>query len=171
MRCLGPDVSKDDDDPAAAPVAPDFEQTNAGADIAAARKKVTDLASALARLNVHGLPLQIAQHLFRVGSTNLIQHILAAKRVFPEAVAAYDANLRQAWQSLLGIPISDSAWLRGCMPVREGGVSFGAIGPKAPAAFVSSWSQTWQHVARHHHVCPPAHPLYVLILRHKPRFK
>ena len=31
----------------------------------------------------------------------------------------------------------------------RGWVSFGAIGPKAPAALVSSWSRTWQYVARH----------------------
>ena len=76
MRCLGPDVSREDDDPAALPVAPDFEQTNAGADLAAARQKVTDLASGLARLKISGLPLQIAQHLFRIGSANLRQHII-----------------------------------------------------------------------------------------------
>ena len=33
--------------------------------------------------------------------------------------------------------------------MKEGGVGFGMIGPRAPAAYVSAWSRTWSYVAKH----------------------
>ena len=91
------------------------------------------MATQLAYLTANGLPLQLAQHLLRVGTNNLTQHILAAKPISAEKVAAFDNNLRQAWQTLLELPLTDAAWVRGSLPMKEGGVGFGMIGPRAAA--------------------------------------
>ena len=107
------------------------------------------MASQLAVLTAEGLPLQLAQHLFRVGTNNLTQHSLAAKPIAADAIGAFDHNLRDAWQSLLGIPLTDDAWNRGSLPMRQGGVGIGTIGPRAPAAYASAWSRTWGFVAHH----------------------
>ena len=117
--------------------------------MAAAAKKVINMAQHLAKLVAKGLPLQIAQHLFRVGSINLVQHILVAKPLPTSAISAYDTNLRQSWQVVIGLPLTDNAWRRGCLPLREGGAAFGAIGLRAPVAYSCAWSRTWSFVARH----------------------
>jgi hypothetical protein len=149
LRCLGPDLVVDQENDPSTAVAPDFEVSPNGSDLIAASTKVTKMASQLAALNAGGLPLQLAQHLFRVGTNNLTQHILVAKPITTVATGAYDQNLRQAWQTLLGLTITDTAWIRGSLPMRDGGAGFGMIGPRAPAAYLSAWSRTWTYVVRH----------------------
>ena len=149
LRCLGPDLAIDQETDPSTPVAPDFENAAVGSDMATSITKVTKMATQLAYLTANGLPLQLAQHLLRVGTNNLTQHILAAKPISAEKVAAFDNNLRQAWQTLLELPLTDAAWVRGSLPMKEGGVGFGMIGPRAPAAYVSAWSRTWSYVAKH----------------------
>ena len=126
-----------------------LRHSRSGHDLEAAKQKVNELAVLLRELNANGLQLQLCQHLFRIGSSNLVQHIIATKRLPQSAIVGYDANLRQAWQNLLGIPLSDGAWTRGSLPLKLGGASFGAIGPRAPAAFLATWSRTWKYVADH----------------------
>ena len=156
LRCLGPELSKPDEDSFAAPIAPEFEAQQSGNDLSAAKQKVSDLAGRLKDLNASGLQLQLCQSLFRVGSSGLIQHIIGTKRLPQGSIVAYDANLRQAWQGLLGIPVTDRAWTRGCLPLRLGGMSFGAIGPRAPAAFIATWSRTLSFVTGHLRVALPS---------------
>ena len=79
-------------------------------------------------------PMQVTQHLFRLGTGILVQHILAAQRRTSTATGAYDMNLRHAWGTVLGIPLTDAAWAQVSFPVREGGVGFGSIGLLTPVA-------------------------------------
>ena len=81
------------------------------------------------------------------GST---QHIISATPVPSAAVDAYDARLRVAWERVLGLKLSDDAWQRAQLPLREGGLASGALDglvPRAAAAFAASWSRTCAFVA------------------------
>ena len=78
--------------------------------------KRTQLArTSLTALNTEGVSLQICQHLCRLGSSYLIQHMIAAKRTTEDAVAEYEAEFRQAWQRLLGLFLTNEAWTRGSL--------------------------------------------------------
>ena len=149
LRCLGPDLDTAEHVDPTAPVAPDYETAATATDLEKAATKVTDLAGLLQTANSHGLHLQICAHLFRLGATSLVQHLISAKSYTTEQTARFDAQLRNAWQLLLGIQITDNAWKRGCLPFRLGGCSFGAIQFRAPAAHLSAWSRTSEFACAH----------------------
>ena len=149
MRCLGPDLETAEHVDPTAPVAPDFEAEASAIDLEKAATKITDLAGQLQTTKSHGLRLQMCAHLFRLGGASLVQHLISAETYNTERIAKFDLQLRNAWQLLLGIPITDNAWRRGCLPFRLGGCSCGAIQFRAPAAYLSAWSRTCEYACAH----------------------
>ena len=113
------------------------------------------MAAQLQIANSNGLNLQICVHLFRIGISNVVQHLISAKSYSAAHTGLYDAKLRAAWQHLVGVPITDDAWQRGCLSFRLGGCSFGSIHFRAPAAYLSAWSRTHEFVSRHVDVTTP----------------
>ena len=149
LRCLGPDLDTAQHGDPAAPVAPDYEATATATDLDKAGTKVTELAALLQTANIHGIHLQICVHLFRLGATSLVQHLIAAKPYTTDQTDQFDGRLRNAWQFLLGIPITENAWKRGLLPFRLGGCSFGSTHFRAPTAHLSAWSRTSSFACRH----------------------
>ena len=155
LRCLGPDLDSVERADPTAPVAPDYEAMTTAVDLETAAAKIANLAMLLRTANNNGLHLQICAHLFRLGASSLVQHLISAKTYNADQTARYDTQLRNAWQDLLGIPITDNAWRRGCLPLRLGGCSFGAIQFRAPAAYLSAWSRTHPFACRHLDIATP----------------
>ena len=62
------------------------------------------------------------------------------------------------------MPITDKAWTRGNVPLREGGCSFGAIERRAPAAFTAYWTRTHEYTCRHVGAANPAELLIIDIV-------
>ena len=144
LRCSGNTLQQIDDN--SEPTLPQIGSDVAGGDLRLASEKVSALADSIVKLVEHGLPRQIGQNLFRYAATGQTQHIISARRIPQSAAHAYDACLRAAWAKVLDIPLTDAAWSRGCLPLREGGFAFGAIEKRAPAALVSCWSRTCTYV-------------------------
>ena len=111
LRCLGPDLNKEDSIHGEDTLAPDFEARSSGDDLSAARAKLVLIADKLVHMNSEGLSLQICQHLIRLGNSNLVQHILAAKKVpkrrSPPMTLSCVRRGRNSWdcpsQMLLGL--------------------------------------------------------------------
>ena len=69
------------------------------------------------------------------------QHLLCARRWSLDTLAMYDAAVKEAWESLLGLPLSPEQVMIGDLPLREGGAAFGLAAPRASAAFLAGWRQ------------------------------
>ena len=97
-----------------------------------------------------GLPVQIAQALLRHTAHGSVQHIISAQACLSSSVEAYDLELKRAWERVLGLTFSDRAWNRAQLPLRDGGLTSGAIGltiPRAAVAFSAAWSGTADYVS------------------------
>ena len=147
LRCLGNTLEQMADE--TEPTLPQIGAEAGGEDLRRAAEKVSAIAEMIARVIEHGLPRQLGQNLFRYAAAGQTQHIMSARRLSPTAALAYDACLRSAWATVLDMPLTDAAWTRGNLPLREGGYAFGAIEHRAPAAFVACWPRTWSYVCRH----------------------
>ena len=154
LQCLGNTLENIEDN--AEPTPPQLGAEAAGGDLRRAAEKVCALADAISSLVQHGLPRQIGQNLFRYAATGQTQHIISARQVPPSAAQAYDACLRAAWAKILDLPLTDAAWARGNLPLRDGGFAFGAIERRAPAALLACWSRTCMYVCRHVGLTSPA---------------
>ena len=61
-------------------MAPDFEAQSFAIDLECAKSMIDAMAARLSELKLQGLSLQICQHIFRVGSSNLIQYNNCSER-------------------------------------------------------------------------------------------
>ena len=147
LRSLGHTLDQADD--ATTQTLPQLGAETGGEDLQEAGRKVGAVAMTLSRLIASGLPRQIAQSLFRYAATGQTQHIMAGKYIGETAARAFDTCLRTAWGTVLGIELTDSAWMRGLLPLKSGGCAFGAIEHRAPAAYVACWSRIHDFVSRH----------------------
>ena len=98
-----------------------------------------------------GLSIQIAQALFRYVSHGVAQHIISSAYISEASVQSYDVRLRSAWERVLGLKLSDEAWRRAQLPLKEGGLATGALGglvPRAATAFLAAWSRSSDYVAQ-----------------------
>ena len=60
----------------------------------------------------------------------------------PNSLAVFDLNLRSAVGDMVGVPLSDDAWVQATLPISLGGLGFTCASVVAPAAFLSSVHQS-----------------------------
>ena len=89
-------------------IAPSIGCRGAGGDLRQASERVVATAKAIDALIPHGLPRQIGQDLFRYAAAGQTQHLMSARRVLPAAAQAYDARLREAWEIVLDVHLTDA---------------------------------------------------------------
>ena len=77
-------------------------------ELARSAVKLAAYASRLRELEDSGLSIQLAQSLLRSAMVGSPQHILMCKLVTPEQATVHDAAVREAWQLVWGIEMSDS---------------------------------------------------------------
>ena len=117
-----------------------------------AARKVDEFANKASQLHKHGLQLQISQLLLRYVVVRACQHALEVEPASLIHLETYDAVLRKAWEQVMGLQFSDRSWKLAQLPLREGGLSAGAISsplPRAAAAYAAVWSRTAKFVANH----------------------
>lgn len=131
------------------------EFPNHGGEAAAALASASSIISTSAvqaeDLCKNDLSIQIAQALLRCVAHVACQHIVSTVLAGSVAVDAYCASLRGAWERVLGLKLSDDAWRRAQLPLREGDLVTGALDavtPRAAAAFATAWSRTAEFVSR-----------------------
>ena len=107
-------------------------------ELAQSAVKLAAYASTLRELEDSGLSIQLAQPLLRYAMVGSPQHILMCKLVTPEQATVHDAAVREAWQLVLGIEISDDNWERATYPLKQGGLAPGTVGNRASAAYLTA---------------------------------
>ena len=118
---------------------------SADSSLNSAAERISAFAFRAEDLSDHGLSVQVAQALLRYVAHGAAQHIVSGTPVSTTAVIAYDAQVRSAWERVLRLRLSDSAWERAQLPLREGGLATGTLDgllPRAAAAFAAAWSRT-----------------------------
>ena len=147
LKCLGCKLESEHD---LSQPAPQFHGQPSSDPLIAAGEKVRDVARKAAALRDHGLPCHIAQSLLRFSAGSAMQHAMSTSLAPNESLVACDAVLREAWETVLGLKLSQEAWFQAQMPLREGGLAAGATQtalPRAAAAFACTWSRTSEYVA------------------------
>ena len=107
--------------------------------MAAMAALVRSNAQALKTARELGLPCQIAGAILRYVTVGAPQHLLRARMWSPEALATYDAAVKEAWEDVIQTKLNDDQLMLGDLPLREGGASFGLAAPRAAAAFLTGW--------------------------------
>ena len=70
------------------------------------------------------------------------------KLVTPQQATVHDAAVRRAWQTVLGIGMSDDSWDRATLPLKQGGLAPGTVGTRASAAYLTALTRTMPEVLR-----------------------
>ena len=70
------------------------------------------------------------------------------KLVTPEQATVHDAAVREAWQLVLGIEMSDDNWERATYPLKQSGLAPGTVGNRASAAYLTALTRTMPEVLR-----------------------
>ena len=147
LKCLGCRLESDQD--ASQPV-PQHHGCSDVDPLIVAAERVREVARSTASLHEHGLPRQISQSLLRFSAAGATQHIISTAPASAEALAACDSVIRDAWETVIGVKLSDEAWVLAQLPLREGGLAAGAtqtVLPRASASFACTWSRTVDYVA------------------------
>ena len=147
LKCLGCRLESEDD--LSQPVSQLLGQAGTNT-LAAAGERVRQVAQRAAALHDYGLPRHISQSLLRYCACGATQHAISTAPALTEALVACDAAIREAWETVLGMKLSDKAWALAQLPLREGGLAAGAtqtVLPRAAAAFACTWSRTINYVA------------------------
>ena len=146
LKCLGARLVQESE--AAEPATPAHGRTSNR--LAEAVEKVKQFATTLVDLQASGLPIQTSQALFRHVAHGAVQHIVATVPLSTAEVVAYDAELRRCWERILQLKLSDVAWAKSQLPLRDGGLASGAVHvglPRAAAAFSAMCSRVLPFVA------------------------
>ena len=147
LRRLGNTL--DDETDNAEPTLPQLGAEAGGEDVIRAATKIAGVGESIKNVIHHGLPRQVGQNLFRYAAAGQTQHLIAAKAVPQQAVQVHDAQLRATWSDILDIDLTDAAWTRGNLSMKDGGCAFGAIEHRAPTALLACLSRTHPYVCRH----------------------
>lgn len=110
--------------------------------------KLQALAARLRQLQDHGLSVQLAQSLLRYAAVGSPQHILMCKAITPDQAARHDESVREAWQTVLGLEMTDDTWERATYPLKMGGLAPGTVGGRASAAYLTALSRTMPEVLK-----------------------
>ena len=109
--------------------------------MAAVAEEVRRSAASLRQACAMGLNCQVAGGILRYITVGAPQHLLRTRRWSSDALAVYDAAVKEAWEGLLELPLSEQQVALGNLPLREGGAAFGLAAPRASAAFLVGWRQ------------------------------
>ena len=143
MKCLGVDLTDD-----GIAWAHPSQGDDPNEELARSAEKLQAYAERLRKLQDSGLSVQLAQSLLRYAAVGSPQHILMCKLVTPQQATVHDAAVRRAWQTVLGVEMSDDSWDRAMLPLKQGGLAPGTVGTRASAAFLTALARTVPEVLR-----------------------